>query len=190
MLSNSKHLSELMNPARRKILRHTAGILASMALPCFAKIPDFWSDPRELWLFRPATGETVRSVYWADGELVPTGYIEICNLLRDTHANESALYDLFTLDITCVVSHWLQSIDIAQPIIVNSGYRTPKTNASENGVQNSFHTRAQAIDIRIDGVNTESVAKFGRSLSVGGVGFYPTKHFVHLDRGQVRYWRG
>lgn len=190
MISAAPNSPDLMSPSRRKILQIAAGAIASMALPCLGQTRDFWSDPRELWLYRPATGETVREVYWANGNLVTNGYLEICNILRDTQANQVVQYDIMTLDIACGVLDWLRNQGIDKPIVVTSGYRTPRTNAIEGGVSNSLHTMAQAIDIRIDGVSAESVANFGKTLAIGGVGFYPTKHFTHLDRGKIRYWRG
>jgi uncharacterized protein YcbK (DUF882 family) len=180
----------LLLDSRRKFLKLAAGTIASMALPCFAQSNDFWNLPRELWLRRPDTGEELRAVYWADGAIVNEGYFQICRLLRDTHLNLAVQYDLVTLDIARGVFGWLQGFGIQRPIIVNSGYRHPTTNASEGGVKNSLHTLAQALDIRIDGVSTDSVTRFGQYLSGGGVGFYPGKNFTHLDRGRVRYWQG
>jgi len=190
MLFAPSNLPDQLDSSRRKMLQFTASMVAAMALPCFGQTPGFWSSARELWLYRPATGETVREVYWADGALVTAGYIAICNLLRDVHANQAVQYDLVTLDIVCGVSDWLHGSGVDKPIIVTSGYRTSKTNADEGGVRNSYHTLAQAIDIRIDGVSAESVANFGKTLAIGGVGFYRTKQFIHLDRGRIRYWRG
>lgn len=190
MISASKNLPDLLSPSRRKFLQISAAVMASMALPCFCQTQDFWTSPRELWLHRPESNEVIRETYWADGALVPKGYSEICKILRDIHTNEVAQYDLVTLDIAMAVSGWLKNSGVDKPIIITSGYRSPTTNAHEGGVRNSLHTLAQAIDIRIDGVSTESVTDFGKHLAMGGVGFYPNKHFTHLDRGQIRYWHG
>ena len=45
-----------------------------------------------------------------------------------------------------------------------------------------------AIDIRLPGVPVADLRDAAISLGVGGVGFYPRNHFVHLDTGRVRYW--
>lgn len=190
MLPPPSHVSNLLLPERRNHLKAAAGALASLALPCFAHASDFWSRPRTLWLYRPDTQEMIKEVYWADGLLIPSGYIRICQLLRDIRINQAVQFDIVTLDIARGVYGWLQSLGIDKPIIINSGYRHPSTNATEGGVRNSLHTMARAIDIRIDGISTESIARFGMYLSGGGVGFYPGKKFTHLDRGKVRYWRG
>lgn len=176
--------------SRRKFLKVAAGTVASLAIPALANQPDFWSRPRELWLHRPSTGETVRAIYFANGAIVPDGYIKICKLLRDTHRDLAVQFDLVTLDIARGVQGWLEGNRMNRPIIVNSGYRHPLTNATEGGVFNSYHTKAMALDIRIDGVSSASVGRFAQYLSGGGVGFYPGKEFTHLDRGRVRSWNG
>lgn len=177
-------------PGRRQFLRAATGAIASLAVPALAQVPSFWDLPRELWLYRPETKEQVRAVYWADGALVPEGYDAICRLLRDTHMNLAVQFDLVALDIIRGLYGWLQTAGADRPLIAYSGYRHPQTNASEGGVRNSLHTRAQAVDVGISGVSNESIARFGLYLSGGGVGFYPGKHFTHLDRGRVRFWRG
>lgn len=182
--------SSVVDPSKRKFLRFATGAIASITLPCFGQSSDFWNQPRELWLRRPDTKEEIRAIYWADGALVQEGYESICRILRDTHLNQVVQFDLVTLDIARGVYGWIKGFGIEQPIIINSGYRHPRTNAQEGGVRNSLHTMAQAIDIRIEGVSTESITRFGQYLAGGGVGFYPGKNFTHLDRGRVRYWRG
>lgn len=180
----------IFDPRRRKLLQGAAGAIAALGLAPLARSAEFWSLPRELWLYRPQTNEQVRAVYWANGALVPEGYLAICRLLRDTHINQAVQFDLVTLDIARGVYGWLQGFGISRPLIINSGYRHPTTNANEGGVRNSLHTLAQAIDMRIEGVSTESLTKFGLYLAGGGVGFYPGKQFTHLDRGRVRFWQG
>lgn len=75
------------------------------------------------------------------------------------------------------------------------GYRSPVSNAAmarkSSGVaSNSYHTKGQAIDFRIDGVSLAKVKQAAESLQNGGVGFYPNSNFVHIDTGPVRTWRG
>lgn len=161
-----------------------------MTLPAFGQSAGFWDMPRELWLTRPSTREEVRAIYWADGRLVPEGYDTICRLLRDTQMNMAVQFDLVALDILRGAYGWLQNAGVMRPLIIHSGYRHPKTNDREGGALGSKHMRAQAIDMRIEGVSSESVARFGLYLAGGGVGFYPGKGFTHLDSGRVRFWRG
>lgn len=186
---------DILASGRRRFLQQLAGTAACIAAPAFGQSSDFWSLPRELWLYRPAgkgqpRDEQVRVVYWADGRIIPEGYIEICRILRDVQAAQVVQFDLVTLDIARGVYGWLRANGIDRPLIINSGYRSPHTNASEGGVRNSLHTRAQALDLRIEGVSAEALSRFGRYLAGGGVGYYPSKNFTHLDRGRIRNWVG
>jgi len=182
--------TDVLLPGRRRFLQGIAGVAAAAAVPAFGQPSDFWSLPRELWLYRPSTREHVRAVYWADGQLVPDGYVQLCRLLRDVQANTAVQFDLVTLDIARGVYGWLRANGIDKPLIINSGYRTVHTNSNEGGARNSLHMKAQALDLRIDGVSPEAVGRFGQYLAGGGVGFYPGKRFTHLDRGRVRTWVG
>lgn len=187
--------SDILQPGRRRFLSHLAGAASCVALPVFGQPSDFWSLPRELWLYRPAgkgqrRDEQVRVVYWADGQIIPEGYLQLCHILRDVQAGQAVQFDLVTLDIARGVYGWLRANGIDKPLIINSGYRSPETNAHEGGVRNSLHTRAQALDLRIEGVSADALSRFGRYLAGGGVGYYPGKNFTHLDRGRVRHWVG
>jgi hypothetical protein len=75
---------------------------------------------------------------------------------------------------------------------VLSGYRTKKTNDMLAkrifGVaEKSQHLAGRAIDITLDS-NLKPAASVARKMSRGGVGWYPTNHFIHLDSGPVRNW--
>lgn len=48
---------------------------------------------------------------------------------------------------------------IGVPVIVNSGYRSPKVNVSIGGSANSQHCRGQAADIRVVGMDAQSVCE-------------------------------
>lgn len=187
--------ADILVPSRRRFLQHLAGAAACVTAPAFAQASDFWSLPRELWVYRPAgkgqpRDEQVRVVYWADGKLIPEGYIQLCQILRDVQAGRAVQFDLVTLDIARGVYGWLRANGIDKPLIINSGYRTAHTNVNEGGKRNSLHTRAQALDLRIEGVSAETLSRFGRYLAGGGVGYYPSKNFTHLDRGRIKYWVG
>ena len=73
------------------------------------------------------------------------------------------------------------------------GYRTPWSNeflriAYQGVAKNSLHIQAQAIDLRIPGVETERLREIALSLHRGGVGYYPHSDFIHVDTGRVRQW--
>jgi uncharacterized protein YcbK (DUF882 family) len=48
--------------------------------------------------------------------------------------------------------------------------------------------RGMAIDIRLPGRDITDVHRASLELRAGGVGYYPTLDFVHVDVGRVRRW--
>jgi len=79
------------------------------------------------------------------------------------------------------------------PVNVISGYRSPTTNGalcerSRGVARNSFHMQAMALDIRLPGGRVSDLYRAARALGAGGVGYYPSSNFVHIDSGPVRYW--
>lgn len=83
----------------------------------------------------------------------------------------------------------------AHRVDIVSGYRNAKYNLglAKKGREvsrDSQHTRSQAIDFSLPGVDTERVYKHLLKVHPGGVGFYPISSFVHVDTGKRRTWRG
>ncbi len=78
---------------------------------------------------------------------------------------------------------------------VVSGFRDPKYNLTlrKKGRQvarNSEHTLGHAVDFRLPGVGVKRLHAWARTLRLGGVGFYKSSRFIHVDVGRVRYWNG
>ena len=78
---------------------------------------------------------------------------------------------------------------------VVSGFRDPKYNLTlrKKGRQvarNSEHTLGHAVDFRLPGVGIKRLHAWARTLRLGGVGFYKSSRFIHVDVGRVRYWNG
>jgi hypothetical protein len=58
-----------------------------------------------------------------------------------------------------------------------------------NGVAKfSQHMLGKAVDFYIPGVPLEQLREAGLRAQRGGVGFYPSSNFVHMDTGSVRHW--
>jgi hypothetical protein len=67
-------------------------------------------------------------------------------------------------------------------VIMNSGYRDTKHNNAAGGADSSYHTKCMAADFYIPGVDKRELIAFAmRSESVGGLGCYPGKSFIHVD---------
>ncbi|MDX5362138.1 MAG: DUF882 domain-containing protein [Alphaproteobacteria bacterium] len=138
------------------------------------------------------TGESVNTVYWAEGRYIDEGLDAVSHLMRDFRTDEvvpmapelvDLLHDLRTL------------LDTREAYAVLGGYRSPKTNKmlrsqSRKVAKNSLHMRGLASDLRLPGRSTATVRKAALAMERGGVGFYPRSDFVHLDVGPVRTWRG
>ncbi|MBX7147909.1 DUF882 domain-containing protein [bacterium] len=81
----------------------------------------------------------------------------------------------------------------SQDVYVVSGYRSPEFNLSlwksgHHVSKDSPHMYGQAMDIRIPGVSPEAIRDYARALNRGGVGYYKSNAFVHVDVGVKQYW--
>jgi len=84
---------------------------------------------------------------------------------------------------------YLQKIrdHFGKPVDITSGYRCSTHNAKVGGVSSSLHTKGQAADFVIDGVDPYDIAKYAESIGVKGIGHYDD--FVHIDtRANKSFW--
>lgn len=173
--------------------RPAEGTVEDVAPAPAPAVAGFWEQPRRLRLKLQKTGEQVDAVYWADGKLQPEGYWRICALLRDTRENKMTSMDPGVLDVLRGILGYYEAWGWMAPLIVTSGFRTVRTNnglASEGAAYNSMHLYGKAIDAYMANITPDNLARLAVHLSGGGVGFYPRKNFVHVDRGRPRFWRG
>lgn len=98
------------------------------------------------------------------------------------------------VDVKCLkpaLVRVLKSVErrYGKPVIVTSGYRSAKRNASIRGAKNSLHIYCSAADIQVAGVDKWALAKYLRSMpGRGGVGTYCHTKSVHIDIGPKRDW--
>ena len=76
----------------------------------------------------------------------------------------------------------------ARPVTITSGYRSPAHNRAVGGATNSLHTKGQAADIYIDGVEPAEIARYAESLGCLGIGLYTVQRFVHIDTRTSKYY--
>ncbi|MGS1117403.1 YcbK family protein [Castellaniella sp. UC4442_H9] len=187
-----KNLPLITSPGRRRFLLNASGLVAAATMfPHVLFAQGFWEQPRYLHIKRAQTGETVRETYWADGRIVRPGYERICHVLRDVQAGVAGQMTLRVLDILAGTQGWFRAYGQDRLIIATSGKRTPATNrATEGAAKDSQHMHDNAVDFLIDGVPTSYLSKLGLYLRGGGIGWYPNRHFVHVDGGWIRFWKG
>jgi uncharacterized protein YcbK (DUF882 family) len=172
---------------RRRVL----GAAATVASVAFIRpAPAISFAPRSVSLYNIHTGEWVRTVYWADGHYIRDAVRDINWVLRDHYSNEVRPMNAATLDLLGMLRGRL---DTQNPFLVVCGYRSAATNhmlyLRQSGVAaNSYHIQGMAIDLRCERRDLGQVRGAAISLAAGGVGYYPSSDFVHVDVGPVRYW--
>ena len=179
---------------RRGVLSAFAAT-AVTAAPTFANAAGFLrgaGDIRRISMFSGRTGERVDTIYWVEGEYIPEAIQEINMFMRDWRTGEAVQFDLRTIDIMAAARNLM---DVDEPYMMLSGYRSPQTNAmlrsrSSGVARNSLHMRGQAADLRLQSRNTAQMASAAQSCHAGGVGRYNGSNFVHMDCGPIRSWRG
>ncbi len=148
------------------------------------------NDVRIVELLALHTNEYIRAPYRVDGALLTGNLPDIDHLLRDHRTEETHPIDPLLLDYLHDLSGVL---GLAGPFHVISGYRSASTNAklrrfSSGVAKRSLHMEGRAVDIRVPDVPAAQVREAAISLRYGGVGFYPSSDFVHLDTGRFRHW--
>lgn len=149
-------------------------------------------DIRRIRMYSGRTGESLDTIYWIEGEYIPEVLKEINHFMRDWRTDDVVKMDARTVDIMAA-AHSL--MDVSEPYMLLSGYRSPKTNAmlrshSSGVARNSLHMKGQAADLRLKSRSVGQMAKAAEACASGGVGRYSRSNFVHMDCGPVRHWGG
>lgn len=172
--------------SRRTFLR-LSGLLCATATTRALAIA---APARDLAFAHTHTSETLAVTYWRGGAYDQPALASINRLLRDfrtgqIHAIAPALLD-YLHAVRC-------ALGCDAPFEVISGFRSPATNEMlqrrSGGVATySLHMEGRAIDVRVPGVATARLRDAAASLGLGGVGYYASSGFVHLDTGRFRQW--
>lgn len=175
---------------RRSFLKRSVALASALSLPALARAATAAPHERSLRFYNTHTGETLRTLFWAEGQFIPEALQDINRLLRDYRNDQVAAIDPALLVLLERVSSQFSNHEV---IHVISGYRSPHTNQmlaeTTGGVaRHSLHMEGKAIDVRLPGRDLEQLHKAARALQGGGVGYYPDSQFVHMDTGRVRHW--
>ncbi len=122
-----------------------------------------------------------------------SGLFEINKAFMDTRAMEVTRIDIDLINLLYEIN---LHIGMEKKFHVISGYRSKRTNdwlrhqlGGRNVAKNSFHIQGKAVDINVPGVPLHKLRDIAMGLKRGGVGYYPSKGFIHVDVGPVRSWR-
>jgi uncharacterized protein YcbK (DUF882 family) len=178
---------------RRSFLGYGALATVAAMVPGRAQAAVSTRPERVLSFFHTHTGERLRIAYCCDGIYQPEALAQLNHLLRDFRVDQEKSIDPNLFDLLHELGGTLET---DQPYHIISGYRSAQTNAmlrerggAHTGVaSSSLHMVGKAIDIRLPGVRLDHLRSAAASLKLGGVGFYPSSNFVHVDTGRVRYW--
>jgi len=175
------------------------GLLAAFAASTVVAAPTYANafgllrgagDIRRIRMYSGRTGESVDTIYWIEGSYIKEAVKEINHFMRDWRTDTVISMDLRNVDILAA-AHSL--MDVSEPYMLLSGYRTPQTNAmlrsrSRGVAKNSLHMKGEAADVRLQNRSVSQMARAALACHSGGVGRYSKSNFVHMDCGPVRTW--
>ena len=168
---------------------------AAIAAPTYSNAAGFLrggGDIRRIRMYSGRTGERLDTIYWIDGQYIGEAIREVNMFMRDWRNGKAVQMDTRAIDIMAAS---LRLMDVNEPYMLLSGYRSPETNAmlrsqSSGVARNSLHMRGQAADLRLSSRSVGQMAKAAAACRAGGVGQYSGSNFVHMDCGDVRTWGG
>jgi len=168
---------------RRKLLALGGVALGAAMLPTQAFATLSTPRPRILTLNNLNTGESIKAEFFDGRGYIQDELAKLNHFFRDYRANKIKTIDPQLFD----------HLFTRKPVQLISGYRSVDTNnelrAHSRGVaKQSYHTKGQAMDFHIEGIALSNIRKAALSLRAGGVGYYPSSNFVHIDTGPVRHW--
>lgn len=147
--------------------------------------------PGRLNLYNIHTGEKIDTAYRdRDGQYDTRAIKELNWLLRCHHTDQQHPIDIKTLDFLSLIG---TQFGCDNEIHVISGFRSWEYNnyllsRGRRVAKHSLHLEGRALDIRIPGTALSALRRAALSLRMGGVGYYPSGDFVHIDSGAFRTW--
>jgi uncharacterized protein YcbK (DUF882 family) len=191
-------LSEDLHLRKRvfsRIKQQPLAVLVTIAFLCVAAAangtPTNGLREYRLRLLHTHTGERLNILYRRGDQYIPEALERLDYFLRDHRTGDVRHYDPQVFDLLRDLTAKLGEPDTEVDVVC--GYRTPWSNeflrTHGHGVaSHSLHMQAMAIDIRVPGVKTSNLRDAALALHRGGVGYYASSEFVHVDVGRVRRW--
>lgn len=186
-------LANYCEQARKSILKITyllAGIAGLVAMMPWNLTVRADGETRTLSFVHTHRQDSITITFRRNGQYDEQALNQLNWFLRDWRNDKPARMDPRLFDILWEVYRESGS---RQPIHIISSYRSPETNSAlrrrSSGVaENSQHMLGKAMDIRLPDVPTERLREIAMRLQYGGVGYYGSSDFVHVDTGNVRAW--
>jgi uncharacterized protein YcbK (DUF882 family) len=177
-----------MHLTRRGFLHYSGSAAIASCLASSALAGS--TEQRTLSFVHTHTGETLTASYVQDGCHQADCFAQVNRFLRDFRTGEVHPIDPALLDVLFDLRTLADRDDAFQII---SGYRSPATNSqlqrkSSGVAKRSLHMDGKALDIRLTGFDTRKLRDLALSLQRGGVGYYASSDFLHVDTGRVRFW--
>jgi uncharacterized protein YcbK (DUF882 family) len=179
-----------INHHRRRLLTLSCAALGLSVLPQTSLAMLSTPRPRILTLNNLNTGESLKAEFFNGKGYNSAELSRLNHFFRDYRANKVTKIDPRLFDHLYRLQVLLGS---NKPVQLVSGYRSHETNielrARSSGVaKHSYHTLGKAMDFHIEGTQLVNIRKAALKLRMGGVGYYPSSNFVHIDTGPIRTW--
>jgi uncharacterized protein YcbK (DUF882 family) len=172
-------------------------MLASAGIPCSAAHEQpteisryFFSGDGAFTLYSQKNGRSFSGVYrGAPGVYDPKALNRISRVF-DAPCESSSME--LSLRLIEFIDYLEDSLSQGSKITLTSGYRKPEYNTMlrERGnlaAKASLHQYGMAADLKIEGVEAETLWNYVKDLNFGGAGYYHGK-IVHIDVGPARSW--
>ena len=181
--------------ARRSLFKGLAGLATAAAVPTSAfGAVGFGGREVRLAVRNVHTNERYDALIVRAGCLDRQGLAELNHAMRDWRTGEKRYMDPGVMLLAASIRDRL-GVDKRRPFELICGYRSAKTNAmrhaqSRGVASKSQHVTGKAIDVALPGTSLSRLRDAAFDARAGGVGYYPSDGFVHIDTGAVRRWAG
>jgi uncharacterized protein YcbK (DUF882 family) len=182
----------------RCVLVFAIGVIALLGKPIGGAPPPRQATPPRFFLsgsgrlvLRHGHFDTTLDVRYrhADGTYDADALTQIGHFFRSREDGREASVDLRLIELLAYIHDHYHP----RQMILTSGFRSPEFNAdlrsAGGGVARaSLHTEAMAADVMFAGLDMRRLWQQLRVLHSGGVGYYRSGKFIHIDTGPPRFW--